>query len=168
VGKAEAVKSEVEDSGRRLSAQQGRNFGRPQAIPEGVRKASTRIGEPIRFRARDWNGFFDWPGSGCCVAAISAFVTLGGGAAATSNNTKIKPRGTRIDSTFDRRVRDHRSRINQEDALNHTPVSNPWQSSIVAQDRPTDTIWAKPSGVRELALALVLGACSEAVEHDNE
>jgi hypothetical protein len=110
VGKADVANCEVEDVGRGASAHDSQNFGRPQAIPEGVRHASTRIGKPIRFLALDWKVFFDWAGSCRCDAAISALVTLGGGAAATSNNTKTNPRGTRINLTFDGSVRNHQEK----------------------------------------------------------
>jgi hypothetical protein len=80
----------IEESGRWARNFEGRIFRRPLSIPDCVRQASTRIGKPIRFRARDWNDFLDWAGSCCCVAAISAFVTRGGGDADASNKTTTK------------------------------------------------------------------------------
>jgi hypothetical protein len=77
----------LEAADGRRNNQAERIFGRRSETPAGIRQASTRIGKPIRLRARDWQGFFDWAGSCRCVAAIKAFVTRGGGAADASNKS---------------------------------------------------------------------------------
>jgi hypothetical protein len=90
VGQGEEVRIVIEESGRWARNFEGRVLRRALSIPDGVRQASTRIGNPIRFRARDWNDFLDSGESCCWVAAISAFVTRGGGDADASNKTTTK------------------------------------------------------------------------------
>jgi hypothetical protein len=70
------------------------SLARPLASPEIARKGATWIVEPIRFRARDWNDFPGLGSAGSCrsEAAISAFVTRGGGDAEASTSTIVKAR----------------------------------------------------------------------------